>query len=526
MKKIPFNIYSIEDIDEWRKEFFFPISLSLCERIEKKLCSTLIKQYNDIEDKYKPHYRIASKAIILESYDLLVKLIVANEMKNQDDFQFILSNHRLPLDASLPERNITFELYRGNNNIYFPNLELKYNDPYYQNISTIKKIGQHLKNINEYNFRRRKNHSNNYIIIPNDTTIKYVTSLFKSDYNLLRPFVIFKKSLGKKYRLNSCLSISSIAAWLRSEINAIFYKITSKNITQNINKLFEKSIFYLFNRIDYELGLARRFCDKYIKSDINLYTGTAKHFTRIISETVRERGGTVTAFPHEGGLSGLNLPVLTFTEFATCDSFVCFDELDALDYEKYPKINSIGFPIIGDLGESVLNIHESKLKKSEKIDLSRISTIMYVFYGQHIDNFASGTRNDLQGFDLQLKIIDYLIKLNKKIIFKNRPKTVSQSNSFNHFGYYNGRVEYTATPFKQVLHDADLFILEGIGTASLHEAMTLTNTPIILFKSAFPKCTDEYERKLNERCYVINLFEDKSNRFCFDIIKFKNLFYN
>jgi hypothetical protein len=343
---------------------------------------------------------------------------------------------------------------------------------------------------------------------------------------LLRPFIIFKKSLGKEYRLNSCSSISSIAAWLRSELNAIYYKITSKNISQNINKSFEKSISYLFNRIDYELGLARQFCDKHIKSDINLYTGTAKHFTRIISEAVRERGGTVTAFPHEGGLSGLNLPVLTFTEFATCDNFVCFDDLDALDYEKYPKINSISFPVVSGLGESVLNIHESKLKKPKEIDLKNISTIMYVFYGQHIDNFASGTRNDLQGFDLQLKIIDNLLKLNKKIIFKNRPKTVSQSNSFNHFGYFDGRVEYTAIPFKQMLHEADLFILEGVGTSSLHEAMTLTNTPIILFKTTFPKCTEEYERKLNERCYVINLFEDKSNRFCFDKKQLQRIFQN
>ncbi len=523
-EKIPFNFYSIDDIDKWRNDFFFPLSLKTCERIEKELCSLLISQYSGIGERYKIHYRIASKALILESYDLLIKLVLANEMKKRDDSIFILSNHRLPPDINLPKRNITFDLYMGKEDIDFPNLELKYNDPFYLNISHVRRVGQYIKSFVEYNLRRNKRDIDNYVVIPNDTTLQYLSKIMGDDFFLLRPLLIFKESLNKKIPYKVSSDFFTIASLTCSKINSVLYKNSSINIPDKIKQSFEKSIHYLFNRIDFELGIARKFCSKYIKPKSDLYTGTAKHFTRVLGEVIRERGGKTIAFPHEGGLSGLNLPVLSFTEFATCDSFVCFDELDAIDYKKYPTINSINFPVIKGLGESGLNIEKSKLKKAEKIDINSISTIMYVFFGQHIDNFGSSTRNDLIGFDLQLKIIDNLIKLGKKILFKNRPKSLTMSNKYNHFGYFNDKIDYSATPLDQVLNKADLFILEGVGTKSLHEIMTLTNKPIILFKTNFPQCTGEYENQLNKRCYVIELYEDSKNRLCFDEASLKGLF--
>ena len=96
----------------------------------------------------------------------------------------------------------------------------------------------------------------------------------------------------------------------------------------------------------------------------------------------------------------MDLPFLSFTEFSSCDRFVCFDEKDSADYSSYPRINEISFPVIKDLGESPLNISKSRFKSSETIDLSKVQTIMYLNYSYWYDNYGFGTRSDVQGLDL------------------------------------------------------------------------------------------------------------------------------
>lgn len=141
---------------------------------------------------------------------------------------------------------------------------------------------------------------------------------------------------------------------------------------------------------------------------------------------------------------------------------------------------------------------------------------MYVALNYYYDTYAYGMRADIQGMDLQLRIIEFFLRLQKQIVFKNRPKTAMLSEQFNHFGYFGERVRYTATPFTRVLHEADLFIFEGVGSTALYEAMSLTDTPIILFKPLVPKCTPAFTEMLQKRCRLIDLHEDQNNRLCFD----------
>ena len=93
---------------------------------------------------------------------------------------------------------------------------------------------------------------------------------------------------------------------------------------------------------------------------------------------------------------------------------------------------------------------------------------------------------ELVKFDFQIEVLKYLLGLKKKVVFKNYPKTTYLNRDFNHFNYFKGKVEYENRPFTEVLHQADLFVFEVVSSSALHEAMTLTKTPIILLHQGFP----------------------------------------
>lgn len=270
----------------------------------------------------------------------------------------------------------------------------------------------------------------------------------------------------------------------------------------------------MFGRIEVELKQTRRYFRK-LAPQSQLFTGTAKHYTRIIGEVFRERDDEVIGFPHEGGLSGLYLPSVAFTEFATCDRFACLAPEDAESYSAYPNINRIGYFVIGDDASAPVPGISSSFCKGDRIDLKEIETIMYVCYGQHFDIYGSATRSDLQGLYLHLNVLQFLLTLNKRIIFKNPIKSEILSKRHNHFNYFGDKVIYCSEPFTQVLEKADLFVLEGVGSTVLHEAMTLTEKPIVLLKPPIPRCDVHLMRKLEGRCFVVDLFEDEHNRLCF-----------
>ena len=512
---MPFNIYSIDDIDEWRNQFIFPISLDVGERIEKNICEFLISEYRRFHPDFKIHFRIASKTLFLELYDLLMKFAMAFRMRSHEEIDFVHTNHRCPEDAILPSRCESFQIYEGNYDIEFRNLRLVYDDQYYLNISPWEKIAKRIYNIFELPPHAKSDDNRPYLIVPNACSLKYARIYFKKRPFLIRPELVFNIGNGNNTSFHIEKAFDNFSERAVEFTRALFWDICNEELPAILLETLRLAILNQFNRISSDLGQARKYCER-LPKNIHLFTSTAKHYIRTISEVIRERGGRVTGFPHEGGLSGLVLPSLVFTEFATCDEFICFDEKDAHDYKKYDKINDVQFPVAAELGESPLNIEANRFKTRQSIDLTKVKAIMYVAYGAHYDNYGSATRCDIQGIDLQFRILEYLIGLGKKVVFKNRPKTAYLSDQFDHFGYFNDRVEYTATPFTDVLEEADLFIFEVISSASIYEAMTLTKKPIILFKTKIPRCTPEFEKMLNKRCYVVDLYEDERNRLNFN----------
>ena len=141
-RSVPFNIYSIRDIDEWRREFFYPVSSEISDLVNERVCVFLADQFGRVGDALKVYYRIASKALYLETYNLLLKAIVAFRMKEDRGHDFVLSNHRVPGDVGLAERNIAYELYGGSEDILFPDLRLEYDDRYYRALPGWKKLAK------------------------------------------------------------------------------------------------------------------------------------------------------------------------------------------------------------------------------------------------------------------------------------------------------------------------------------------------------------------------------------------------
>lgn len=513
MKKVPFNIYSIENMDEWRKSFFYPVSMRVSEIIEVELCKILIDEYRYFKDDLKVCYRIASKHLRAETFNILMKLIVAHEMRGYDGVEFVLTNHRLPDDVDLPARCNIFELYKGGEDVQFSWLDLAYLDDYHYSVPLWKKVGRRVKSVLRLREIPKVRRMRAAVINPNACTLKYAENHYGNIPYVLYPMDIFRTRW--RGRTDHEPEISAFAARLASGIDSIFGEVTGSSISRNILQKYEEVVCDYFDRIEFDLNQARRFCTK-LPPGINLYTGTAKYFTRVVSEAIRERRGRVTGFPHGGGLGGLVLPSLSFVEFATCDRFACLDQREADSYRKYPTINDVEFPVIQGLGESILNVDKSRFKTNSGVGLSRVSTIMYVSTGVFYDRFSYGVPSDTQRLELQLKIIDFLLPLDKKIVFKNRPKTAYLGKNYNHLRYFGDEVEHTVTPFTQMLDKADLFILEAIGSSALYEAMVLTRTPIILFKLGFPKCTPGFQDVLRKRCYVVDLYEDDRNRLCFD----------
>jgi len=520
---IPYNIYSIEDIDEWRKEFVYPLSGDTSEIVMKSICNTLLEEFQMLNSDQEIYFRIASKALFLETYDFLMKLITAHKMRSFPDIEFILTNCRCPSDVTLPERCVGYEMYRGSEDIVFPVLHLTRYADVYRGIPPWKFLVRRMVNSLRQGMRPRGGINNSLMMTPNHFVRKYLKNRYGKLPLLFRPELLFKIGFSDRNDVARKSASEDISSHLASSIDEIFREIAGDNIPKKILNKYQDAVIGQFVRVVHDLEQARKFFSKW-PSELKLYTGTAKYYVRVVSEAVRERGGTVTGFPHEGGLSGLDLPFLSFTEFATCDRFVCFDERDVDDYSRYPKINEISFLVIKDLGESGLNISKSRLRSSETINLSKVQTIMYLNYSYWYDTHGFGTRSDVQGLDLQLRVIEFVVSLNKRIIFKLRPKTALISKDYKHFDYFGDKVEYTAIPFKDIIEEADLFILEGIGSTALHEAMTMTDKPILLFKAPYPQCTADYDEVLRKRCYVVDLNEDSRNRLCFDEYSLRKIF--
>jgi hypothetical protein len=530
MKKVPFNIYSINDFDTWRKEFFYPVSMQAGETIEYRLSQFLFEAYAKIDPQDKAQYRIATKPIYRETYDFLMKLLMAQKMRSfaNNGMEFEFTNARCPSDVKISKDCMTFDLYKGSEdfrplayNLFYTQKEF---DAVFNNVASwqrmIRKVRSFIRSLNKLELANAKE----LVFNPNEFTQSYVDRFCKN------PYVIYARELFQ-VRPQSLANIQigeSLKSFVKSQslfINQIYRDLTRENVSQKLLEKYQSAITDHFKAIVWDLETARKYLQP-IKSPVKLYTGTGGNLlSRILSEAVREKGGEVVAFPHGGGICNVVSPSVPFIEFTNCDQFVCLDEKEREEYRRNTYfINEVDFRVVKELGESKLSLCSQRWKNKEPIDLNKISTIMYVVTGFDYDLFVYGGPGEIRHMHTQMNILDFLISLNKKVIFKNRPKTRYLSQSFNHFGYYGPKVNYTAEPFTQILDQADLFVFEAIDSCALYEAMTMTTKPIVIFNRGCPKPSPSFKEILERRCYVVNLFEDVHCGLNFDENEAKKVF--
>lgn len=520
MNTLPHNIYSIENIDQWRESFLSPISIAVCPRLHAQISSFLYDAYNEFPDELRVHYRIATKHIYSDALQLLMRLIMAESMRQTAAVKFVLTNHRCPENFSLGG-NMTYDLYLGRNDVVF--------DAFEATVRQSSSLPRRPHPLLKYLLKRLKGHN--------------VVPLKKADYVAIDPNSTVGTWLGERpaagidfedvFQGHGDLApsesqqrpIANLADMLQDIIVREFDAITGGCVSERVLSRYRDMLYAYFGLIAQHLEQARDFFDQvHLKQGITFCTGTAKHLVRVISEAARERGARVIGFPHNGGDSHTYLPALPFAEFACCDAFACFDEREGEGLKTYRTLEPVEFEVIGQVCQSVWKTDEQWIDRPLTIDLNRVETIMFPGAAYFYDNPLLTVPADTVLFDLDLKILEFLLSLNRKVVYKVRGKTQYLHNGFNHFSYFRDRVVYDDTPFKEVMYTADLLVFNVFSSSALYEAMTLTDKPIVLFYSGHPRPTAGFEKVLAKRCYVVNLQEDGRNRLCFDRQKVEALF--
>jgi len=520
VKSIPHNIYSIANIDQWRETFSFPLSATVCPKLHVKMSSFLFEAYNEFPDELRVHYRIATKHIYSDTLQLLMRLTMAESMRQTAAARFVLTNHRCPAHFSLG-RNMTFDLYLGKDEVVF--------DAFEETVRQSSCLRRRPHPLLKYLLKRLKGHN--------------VVPLEKADYVTVDPNSTVDTWIGKRpaaaidfedvFKRHGDLTPSEkqrrpfahLADRLQDFIVSEFDAITGGSVSERVLSQYRDMLYAYFGLIAQHLEQARVFFDHvHLRQGITFCTGTAKHLVRVISEAARERGARVIGFPHNGGDSHTSLPALPFAEFACCDAFACFDEHERGGLRTYRTLEPVDFEVIEQVCQSVWETDEQWIDRPLAIDLNRVETIMFPGAAYFYDNPILTVPADTVLFDLDLKILEFLLSLKRRVVYKVRGKTQYLHNGFNHFNYFKDRVVYDDTPFRKVMQTADLLVFNVFSSSALCEAMTFTHKPIVLFYSGHPRPTAGFERVLGKRCYIVNLQEDGRNRLCFDQQKAEALF--
>ena len=502
MKKFPLDVYAIENVDKWYKDFVYPFNVSelhlkFSEQI--KFCFEEIADLFHDNEKYL--FRISSVFIFIDFYNLLYNLRLTEEIKKRsNEFSFVTTKS---LDC-INYYNGNFESYGFVTNKVLRGKRSKEN---------IKRML--IRKLYPLFYRKILRNSEVLRFRPNKTSSRLINDYFAS-----KGYLIYCNDfIRKEHRYSSeCRKFDEIA----SKISSILRKylrliIGHSDIPNELLTLFETCIKTLLSSIYIDYGNAKKFVDRKKLYNHTLITGTGGSYSvRILTEALKFYGGRVIATTHGGGAGGFNFPSLVWKEFISCDSFACFSQKDIEDYKSIimPNINKVNFMLFKGIEDSIFEV--PPLRK-EKFSFSKIKTIMHISSAYDYNMFRTSYPVDLLLFDLQLKIIKYFLQFNKKYIFKVRMKSEYFCPiKFNHLGYFSNRVEYNYKSFTEVLKNADLFIFESVGSSALWEAMTLTDKPIILFLPPYPKEKKIFWKTIANRCFVIKQYLDDKNRLNFD----------
>ncbi len=519
----PLDFYSVEDFDDWLENYQHPISGSQKEEINRDICTAATQSYRDLDnERLKAYFRIASKSLIKEIFNLIMRSVYVSAQPN-----FYLNTDSIP-GVKRPQNNQIVVVRDGDPSRYeFPMLTtvgpVAGRSPYSKGLKEklidakayARKILSFAKNNPAtISLNPRSPHK---AVMLNDATHRYLqmkgirvfqlneTRIFKDGYEL------YQSSIGNQ--------VKAMVDELIARCQKIAEKHQVSSVIEPFWDVFRDAVTFYFYCIEKDFEDALTY---FGKSPFNCYSGTAKYICRLISEVARWNGGQAVGTPHDGGWAATSdFPQFVYGECATVDKYISGDPEVIRGYQNYDYIHPIEFELLPDLEASLFG----PFPKRKSLRLDDVKTIMYVEGGyEKFDLFRTTLAENTLQYHTQLRILDLLLKLEKKILFKNRPKTAAKANDFDHFGRFDEKLEYTIAPFVDVIQKTDLFVFEIIMSKALFEAMTLTDTPIILFYTGQPTITPEFEKILNERCFVIYLEQNSQGTFDIDENKFWDIF--
>lgn len=523
----PLNIYSIDNISNWRKEFFWPISQKEIYDVELRCASALLETIRSLDKEQQLFLRILCSLIHSQLNDWCAAMIVAQrlgELALVRRLEISVSSKRKTEDVRMLSSDSVYELLQGREPLeHYVGNALKNplrNSGQEDYVASVKRfLGRLIRQSGDCK-KAILWPAQNLAVNANSNTKKY----------LIREGSIFAhlnvSSFLAPFQDSGCAgsALRDISEKVVSILESIYIHYTNESVGIRLYDYFADVISKFLKIVEFDLNTVRKRKNKL--ADKHLFTGTGgNYFTRIVSLVARENGAYVTGFPHGGGSQCIYFPKFAFTEFETPDEFICYDSAEVEECKKYPTNNEISFREVKGIEPSILNVEASR--NGNRLDLSRIKKIMYVSSGFFNDRQGSQVIPETVLFEFELYLLEYLLGLGKKVVYKNYPKALYLSKTFDLFGYFEDtEIEFERRWFSDpdVLKDIDLLIFAKASSTALYEAMTQTDIPIVLLHLNIPRLTDVFVKQVHKRGFLIKLYQDGRNRIRFRSEDFETIF--
>lgn len=249
-------------------------------------------------------------------------------------------------------------------------------------------------------------------------------------------------------------------------------------------------------------------------SSISHYLGVsgANYYSKIVSLVVREMGGVVTACSH-GFDTCRYLRDYSVYEFSACDRFVVGQSSHiplfqrTLDFFPPPLKNPVELVSVND--DSLVPTWQRYRSQRATTRIRRVMVMGGFFRGEHV---KWNKLPDLTMLDLELRIIDLLVKAGYEVLYKGHPEGLLMVKEYHRFP---ANVRVIVEPFEQVMDEADAFIFHLTVTTTIGPALC-TNKPIIYINGGWEPWFEDCLRKFGQRVAIISGKLDDQNQALFD----------
>ncbi len=252
-----------------------------------------------------------------------------------------------------------------------------------------------------------------------------------------------------------------------------------------------------------------------LKSDtVTHYLGVsgANYYSKIVGLVVREMGGMVTAFSH-GYDTCRYLRDYSVYEFSACDHFVVGQSSHVplfqrtLDFFPPPLKNPVKLVSVND--DSLVPTWKRYRRQPATTHIRRVMVMGGFFRGEHV---KWNKLPDLTMLDLELRIIDLLVKAGYEVLYKGHPEGLLMVKQYYRFP---ANVRVIVEPFEQVMDEADAFIFHLTVTTTIGPALC-TNKPIIYINGGWEPWFEDCLEKFGKRATIVSGKLDEKNRALFD----------